>query len=108
MLDRYLIAFVIFFLYPLSLKADFKGLPDLPDIGEVNSYDDSVRMLFGDNLQKMQEITTSGGQVEIAFIVVYLDKKWFVKITREDCESCDTTHFETEWTLKKNHKKYFF
>ncbi|WP_257279700.1 hypothetical protein [Endozoicomonas sp. ISHI1] len=106
MSKKNLILFLLCLMQPYSLKADFQSLPTLPDFGKVNSYYDAVRILFDDHLQEIEEIKTSGGQVEKVFSVIHLKKRWFVKITREDCQSCETTHFDTEWKLKKEYKKY--
>ncbi|WP_422411361.1 MULTISPECIES: hypothetical protein [unclassified Endozoicomonas] len=106
MFKKHLVIFLFCLMYPFSLKADFKGLPKLPDFGKVNSYYDAVRILFDDHLQEIEEIKTSGSQVEKVFSVISLNKRWFVKITREDCESCENTHFDTEWKLKKEYKNY--
>ena len=107
MLKKYSLFFILCFICSVSVKADFKGLPAVTNFGEVNAYSDAVKMLFNDRVQEMQEIKTLGDQVVKVFVVKHLNKKWFVKITREDCLSCDTTHFDTEWKLKHEYgKKY--
>lgn len=107
-MKKFWMLFFVCYTLPLSLKAGFIGLPVLPDLGGVASYPDSVSAFFNGELQEVKEIQTDGGQVEKVYIVTSLNKKWFVKITREDCQACDRTIFRTEWELKKNSKNFYW
>ncbi len=82
----------------------FAGVPNVQKITEVFSYRDAVKKLFRSTPIKIKKIEEGGGQQAATYRVNHQGKKWFVKIVHEDCESCDSTHFETEWPSKKQKK----
>lgn len=100
-----LLTIAVFGVILTDLKADFKDLPNVQEFEYVASYDDAINQLFNDQYYEFLEIETFGSQIEKAYTLISSKKKWFVKITNEDCLACDITSFNSEWILKDDKEK---
>ncbi|MDP0588491.1 MAG: hypothetical protein QS748_04595 [Candidatus Endonucleobacter bathymodioli] len=104
-LKKTFLALAVFYSTLSVAKADFKTLPKMQEFEYVTSDDDAVNQLFNNQNYEVLAMEKTSFQAQSTYAVMASKKKYFVKITREDCYACNATSFGYEWQLKYDKKK---
>ncbi|MDP0589718.1 MAG: hypothetical protein QS748_11230 [Candidatus Endonucleobacter bathymodioli] len=90
-----------------NLKADFTSLPIMQEFEYVVSEDDAISQLFNGQDYKFSKNNIISSQAKSTYTVMVSEKKFFVKIIREDCKFCNQTSFNYEFELKNDKQKNY-
>ncbi|MDP0562287.1 MAG: hypothetical protein QS721_08175 [Candidatus Endonucleobacter sp. (ex Gigantidas childressi)] len=105
-LKKILLALAILCVTFTELKADFKSFPIMQEFKYITSEDNAIDRLFHDQVYTVSKITRTSIQAKNIYAVTTSEKKWFVKIIRDDCYLCSSTSFDYEWELKYAQNKH--